>query len=201
MEYTEYQQLLTKQCSIIADSVSKDMKKNIFHIGGVEMIPVPHNAILYRWWFLEESEPMKELKKYVENHPHDIIMRNMLSNLEKRELGKQTYYALYFGKSSNGYNRYRQHSTGNVNGSTLRRTINGLCIGGTYDKANEEQITELLKQCYYEWADFGNEENIVECIEGICIALGNYPLNIDGNAAISNEWREYVTKERKLKNS
>ena len=201
MENNKYQKLLTKQCAIIADSVLNDMKNNGFHVGGTEKIPIPRNAILYRWWFPKDSAPMKKLEKYVKDHPQDIIMQDMLSNLEKKDIGTHTYFALYFGKSNNGYNRYHQHSTGNVNGSTLRRTINGLCIGGTYDKANEEQITELLKQCYYEWADFGNEENIVECIEGICIALGNYPLNIDGNAAISNEWREYVTKERKLKNS
>ena len=199
MENNKYQKLLTKQCSIIADSVLKDMKDNMFHVGSVEKIPVAKKAILYRWWFPKDSKPMQVLEKYVKDHPKDLIMQDMLSNLEKIELGKQTYYALYFGKSSNGYNRYRQHTTGNVDVSTLRRTLYGLCIGGTYSNAKENKINEMLQQCYYEWADFGNEENIVECIEGVCIALGKYPLNIDGNAAISNEWRKYVTKERKFK--
>lgn len=200
MENNKYQKLLTKQCAIIADSVLNDMKNNGFHVGGTEKIPIPRNAILYRWWFPKDSAPMKKLEKYVKDHPQDIIMQDMLSNLEKKDIGTHTYFALYFGKSSNGYNRYIQHTTRNVDVSTLRRTLYGLCIDeDTYDNEKEQQINKMLQQCYYEWADFGNEENIVECIEGICIALGKYPLNIDGNVAISDEWRKYVTKKRKFK--
>ena len=200
MKISKYQKLLTTQCTIIADNVSEDMKNNSFYVGSTEKNPVAHNAILYRWWFPKDSEPMKVLEKYIEDHPKDLIMQDLLSNLEQRMEDGKTYYALYFGKSNNGYNRYRQHTAGNVDDSTLRLTLYGLCIGETYDNAKEQQINEMLCQCYYEWVDFGNEENIVECIEGICIALGKYPLNIDGNVAVSKEWLDYLTNKRRLSN-
>ena len=47
---------------------------------------------------------------------------------------------------------------------------------------------------------FKDEEYLIECIEGICIALGSYPLNIDGNPSISENWREHILESRKLKN-
>ena len=46
---------------------------------------------------------------------------------------------------------------------------------------------------------FDEEGKLVECVESICIALGKYPLNVDGNPAISDNWRKYVMDKRKLK--
>ncbi len=31
------------------------------------------------------------------------------------------------------------------------------------------------------------------------VLLGKYPLNVDGNPAISEQWREYIMDKRKLK--
>ena len=113
------------------------------------------------------------------------------------------YYTLYFGKSNNGYRRYIQHSTGNVHISTLRRTLYGLCLTENgekqYIKEREEEITRMLQECYYEWIPFDEEGKLVECVESICIALGKYPLNVDGNPAISNNWRDYLLEKRKFK--
>ena len=53
----------------------------------------------------------------------------------------------------------------------------------------------MLKECYYEWYSFQNEGELVECIESICIALGKYPLNIDGNPAIGQKWQNYIMDE------
>ena len=75
----------------------------------------------------------------------------------------------------------------------------GLCIGEKYDKSNEDRISDILRQCYYEWISFKGEDNLIECVESICIALGKYPLNVDGNPAISKKWRNYVMEKRKLK--
>ena len=63
----------------------------------------------------------------------------------------------------------------------------------------EEEITRMLQECYYEWIPFKNEGKLVECVESICIALGKYPLNVDGNPAISDRWRDYLLEKRKLK--
>ena len=149
---------------------------------------------------------MIALKKYLDEHPTDVEMQQLFSQLEERKFeGKeQKYYALYFGKSNNGYRRYIQHSTGNVHTSTLRHTLYGLCLTNNeeslYSKQlDKEEITRILRECYFEWLPFNEEGKLVECVEGICIALGKYPLNVDGNPAISDQWREYVMDKRKLK--
>lgn len=194
-----YQQLLAEQCTSIVQQVLEDMEKNRFHVG-TKPIPVPKSPILYRWWFPEESAVMDILTQYSHS---DAEMATLLQHVETREIENKTYYALYFGKSNNGYHRYSQHSTGNVHISTLRRTLYGLCLTENgekqYIKEREEEITRMLQECYYEWIPFDNEGKLVECVESICIALGKYPLNVDGNPAISNNWRDYLLEKRKFK--
>ena len=192
-----YAHLLTEQCSGIVQHVLGEMEPNRFHVGSTKPGVVPHEAILYRWWFPQNSPVMGELTDFAKK---DKELTALLKQVETCQIEGKTYYALYFGKSNNGYRRYCQHTTGNVHLSTIRHTIYGLCIGEKYDKAKEPLITELLQQCYYEWIEFPEKEGkLVECIEGICIALGKYPLNVDGNPAISEKWREYVMDKRKLK--
>lgn len=205
---TSFQQLLSDQCEAIVKKVTDGMqsdKQHSFFINEIEIIPVIHEPILYRWWFRKDSEPMLAIKKYLDSHSEDIQMQQLFSQLEERKFEgkKETYYALYFGKSNNGYRRYIQHTTGNVHKSTLRQTLYGLCLTNTseeqYITEREEEITRILQDCYYEWIPFDEEGKSVECVESICIALGKYPLNLDGNPAISNSWREYVMEKRKLK--
>ena len=204
-----FQQLLSEQCEVIVKKVTDDMQSDeqySFFINKIERIPVIRKPILYRWWFAEDSKPMIALKKYLDEHPTDIEMQQLFSQLEERKFEgkKQKYYALYFGKSNNGYRRYIQHSTGNVHTSTLRHTLYGLCLTengeSLYSKQlDKEEITRILRECYFEWLPFNEEGKLVECVESICIALGKYPLNVDGNPAISDQWREYVMDKRKLK--
>ncbi len=209
MSNASFQQLLSEQCEVIVKKVTDDMQSDeqySFFINEIERIPVIRKPILYRWWFAEDSKPMIALKKYLDEHPTDIEMQQLFSQLEERKFEgkKQKYYALYFGKSNNGYRRYIQHSTGNVHTSTLRHTLYGLCLTengeSLYSKQlDKEEITRILRECYFEWLPFNEEGKLVECVEGICIALGKYPLNVDGNPAISDQWREYVMDKRKLK--
>ena len=209
MSNASFQQLLSEQCEVIVKKVTDDMQSDeqySFFINEIERIPVIRKPILYRWWFAEDSKPMIALKKYLDEHPTDVEMQQLFSQLEERKFeGKeQKYYALYFGKSNNGYRRYIQHSTGNVHTSTLRHTLYGLCLTengeSLYSKQlDKEEITRILRECYFEWLPFNEEGKLVECVEGICIALGKYPLNVDGNPAISDKWRKYVMEIRKLK--
>ena len=189
-------QLLTEQCSGIAQKVSEEMLPNRFHVGSTKPGVVPHEAILYRWWFPKNSPVMDVLADFAKK---DKELAALLKQVETCKIDGKTYYALYFGKSNNGYRRYCQHTTGNVHLSTIRHTVYGLCIGEKYDKAKEDKVSEILRQCYYEWISFKGEDNLVECVEGICIALGKYPLNVDGNPAISDQWRDHVMNSRKLK--
>ena len=204
-----FQQLLSEQCEVIVKKVTDGMQSDeqySFFINEIERIPVIRKPILYRWWFAEDSKPMIALKKYLDEHPTDIEMQQLFSQLEERKFEgkKKKYYALYFGKSNNGYRRYIQHTTGNVHTSTIRHTLYGLCLTNNeesqYSKQlDKEEITRILRECYFEWLPFNEEGKLVECVEGICIALGKYPLNVDGNPAISDSWREYVMEKRKLK--
>ncbi len=204
-----FQQLLSEQCEVIVKKVTDGMQSDeqySFFINEIERIPVIHKPILYRWWFAEDSEPMLAIQKYLDSHPEDIQMKQLFSQLEERKFDgkKKKYYALYFGKSNNGYRRYIQHTTGNVHTSTIRHTLYGLCLTNNeesqYSKQlDKEEITRILRECYFEWLPFNEEGKLVECVEGICIALGKYPLNVDGTPAISDSWREYVMEKRKLK--
>lgn len=204
-----FQQLLSEQCEVIVKKVTDGMQSDeqySFFINEIERIPVIHKPILYRWWFREDSEPMLAIQKYLDSNPEDIQMKQLFSQLEERKFDgkKKKYYALYFGKSNNGYRRYIQHTTGNVHTSTIRHTLYGLCLTNNeesqYSKQlDKEEITRILRECYFEWLPFNEEGKLVECVEGICIALGKYPLNVDGNPAISNSWRKYVMEKRKLK--
>ena len=204
-----FQQLLSEQCEVIVKKVTDGMQSDeqySFFINEIERIPVIRKPILYRWWFREDSEPMLAIQKYLDSNPEDIQMKQLFSQLEERKFDgkKKKYYALYFGKSNNGYRRYIQHTTGNVHTSTIRHTLYGLCLTNNeesqYSKQlDKEEITRILRECYFEWLPFDAEGKLVECVEGICIALGKYPLNVDGNPAISDSWREYVMEKRKLK--
>ena len=193
---THFADYLKKYCTPIVDEVLIGMRENRHRVGDMKPALVPKNPVLYRWWFPEKSPAMVELQKFAKK---DKEFASLLEQVETFKEGKTTYYALYFGKSVKGYRRFVQHATGNVHISTIRHTLYGLCYEQTYDKNKEKDITEMLKECYYEWYSFENEGELVECIESICIALGKYPLNIDGNPAISDAWQEYIMKERVLK--
>ena len=184
---TTYKELILQNCADIVNKVLGNMQT--YKVGSGK-IPVHKEPVLYRWWFPKGSKIVNILSKWEGGY--------LLKEVLTREFDGQTYYALYFGKSNNGYRRFCQHSTGNVHTSTLRRTIHSLQTDDLYNKATHEQeITDLLRECYFEWTIIGKEdENLVECIEAICIVHGTYPLNIDGNPAIDEDWRKYMMGER-----
>lgn len=191
-----YRELLESNCVGIVKMVSGEMAKNRFYVGFAKPSAVPRDSIIYRWWFPEDSLVWK---KIVEFGKTDNELFALLKQVSTLEINGKTYYALYFGKSNNGRHRYSQHTTGNVHISTLRHTIYGLCLGDKYEKAREDEISNILRDCYFEWVSFADEDYLVECVEGICIALGKYPLNIDGNPAISESWRNVLMNKRKIK--
>ena len=190
-----YKDLILQHCAEIVNQVLKGMEKNRFRVG-TKPILVPKEPVLYRWWFHSESEVVKLLRAWKSKDSRESI--NLLEGVLTREIEGKTYYALYFGKSNKGYRRYIQHSKGNIHTSTLRRTIHGLLTDEEYNKPiHEPQIDEILQDCYFEWAVIGKEEeNLVECIEAICIVHGTYPLNIDGNPAINSKWSKHMMNER-----
>ena len=189
-----YKDLILQHC---AEIVSQVLDNTENYRVGAGRIPVPKEPILYRWWFHSGSEVVKLLREWKSKDSKEPI--NLLEGvLTKKFPDGETYYALYFGKSNKGYRRYIQHSTGNVHTSTLRRTIHSLLTDEEYNKpVHEQQIDEILKDCYFEWTVIDKEEeSLVECIESICIVHGTYPLNIDSNPAINKHWREYMMNER-----
>ena len=189
-----FKALLNTQCRIIAERVLAEMDNRRIFVRSGEKITTD-KPILYRWWFpVYTAEKIRN--EFKEKHGEDI-----LENAEKRKLEDgNTYYALYFGKSNHGARRFYQHTQRTVNNSTLRQVIYALWVKEPYEESKESEVTAILQQCVCDWMEFPNEEDgkLVECIEGICIALGHYPLNIDGNPSISNEWRKYIIKKRKI---
>ena len=190
-----YYDLILQHCTEIVKQVLEGMEKNRFRVG-TKPILVPKEPVLYRWWFPANSEVVTMLSEWKGKDSKKPI--NLLDGVLTREIDGKTYYALYFGKSNNGYRRFMQHSKGNLHTSTLRRTIHSLLTDEKYNKPiREQQIDEILQDCYFEWAVIEKEEeSLVECIEAICIVHGTYPLNIDGNPAINETWREYMMNKR-----
>lgn len=166
---------------------------------------VPNKPILYRWWFPEDSPVLKKIYEYIEEQKDKELATFLAEKVEKRsDLGDgKMYYALYFGQSIKGHKRLRQHIKKTVRVSTVRHTVFGL-VYGEYNIANKEKnerkIDEILQHCYCEWTDICDDANLVVCFESICIALGNYVLNIDGNPAITENWRKKLLEVREKSN-
>jgi hypothetical protein len=64
---------------------------------------------LYRWWFPSSSPIVIFLKEYVEQHPEDEEMRHLHCHLKQCKIAGTIYSALYFGKSTNGRERFKKH--------------------------------------------------------------------------------------------
>jgi len=152
---------------------------------------------LYRWWFPSNSPIVKYLEDYLKANPEDADMHYVHYRLKKKEIANTTYYALYFGKSTDGRNRFGQHMRGPVKQSTLRETLRAiLSIQGL--PCTESDITNVLRQCYYEWMEFLPEDyELIDCFEMMAIAISYYPLNLDGNSSISETWKNDILNKRK----
>lgn len=152
---------------------------------------------LYRWWFPAESPIVKYLEAYLAKHPEDIDMHYVYSRLKRKTIGETTYFALYFGKSTNGRKRFGQHTRGNVKQSTLRETLRAILeLKG--NPCEEENISDVLNDCYYEWMEFLEEDyELIDSFEMMAIAIGYYPLNFDGNNSISESWKTAIVNKRK----
>lgn len=171
------------------------MHPNFKKVSDIKPTIVPQEPILYRWWFPEDSTVVQTIRAHAIKNKE---LSTLLKDVEQQEIEGKYYFALYFGKSNKGYRRFIQHSTGNVHTSTIRHTLYGLCIGEKYDKAKEPEISAILEECYFEWLAFPEEGELIECLESLCIALGHYPLNVEGNSAIDDKWRELIMSKRKI---
>lgn len=133
---------------------------------------------LYRWLVPENTA-----KEILNN-------KELLEKSAKTEIDGNIYYILYFGKSKNGKTRIEsQHLRGNTKRSTLRLTLFSLLYNQD-QPAKEWDIEQYFPNTYFEWFAFNKEEeDFIVCIESICVALGAYPLNIEGNPAYKSEWK------------
>lgn len=152
---------------------------------------------LYRWWFPSNSPIFRYLEDYLKAHPEDADMHYVRYRLKDKLIGDTTYYALYFGKSIDGRNRFSQHTKGPVKKSTLRETLRAiLAMQGL--PCSETDISKVLHQCYYEWMEFMKEDyELIDSFETMAIAIGYYPLNLDGNSSISEPWKNAILSKRK----
>lgn len=210
--------LLKKGCEPINDAIIEEMSKlrakviidyTASNSGKIKLAlddkkELNTNPCLYRWLVSEEF-----IQKYLQKYTND---KNNYPELEgiifheknQRIIGDTTYYAIYFGKSGDGNNRIiNQHLRGTIKKSTLRQTLYGLFVkeneNTIYTTKKEPEISKLFENSYFEWLHFDkkDKERIV-AYESICIALGSYLLNLDGNPTIRDNWYQYVMKRRKL---
>lgn len=148
---------------------------------------------LYRWWFPANSPIVAFIKKHLGKAYLEMLKHREIKLADSKS--EQVYYALYFGKTTQGRTRFQQHMDGPVKKSTLRETIRAiLAIHGK--PHTEDDIRDVLLSCYYEWTELVDDQELMDCYEAIAIALGNYPLNIDGNHSVGTEWKEKILKKR-----
>ena len=87
-----YKELILQNCAGIVNQVLGKM--HIYKVGSGK-IPVTKDSVIYRWWFPETSKVVKILREWKGS--------DLLAGVQTREFEGTTYYALYFGKSNNGY--------------------------------------------------------------------------------------------------
>lgn len=139
-----------------------------------------NKPIIYRWWFVENSSVV------------EIIRRNLCDKEFQKILKKGKYgYAMYVGKGANGKRRFKNHISPRIRTSTLRRTIAALL-----ETNNEDAITEVLKQCYYEWWELECNKTLAEK-ERKKINEGYYPLNLKENNKVCTKWKKFLQEQRK----
>lgn len=148
---------------------------------------------LYSWWVLKNSRLYEKLENLE-------FAKNLLSKTIPCTIEGKEYCALYFGKSKNGWNRIvNRHLGGDINKSTLRRTLFAISKNLLHEQSvNEKYINNLFVDTYFTCLLLHKEETeYLVCIESLCIALGSYPLNIEGNPAITQDWRVPLEEARK----
>ena len=150
------------------------------------------NPCLYRWLVPEDIA-----KKIFEKQSE---CEKLLDKTATTDIGGKKYYILYFGKSKNGKNRIvSQHLRGDIKKSTLRLTLYGL-LRVADCTAKETDIDVFFKETYFEWYPLSakdQENDYIVCLESICVALGKYPLNIEGNPAFASKWTPILVELRK----
>lgn len=204
--------LLEKKCNYMPNEVINKMTwqgpvKVIVKTSnsGVQLENTPHpnsNPILYRWLVEKDKfDKLTELlqvkhKKTIQNAKKQLVE---ITKIEEKR-GDKIYYALYFGKSKKGISRItREHLGNDMSKSTLRGSLCGLFVtNNVSDK--EVEVDRLLEGSYFEWLELAStDKEYLVCLEAICIALGKYPLNIDGNPFLAEhpDWEELLKESRK----
>ena len=151
----------------------------------IENNQTPSNKpIIYRWWFVENSSVVEKIRMNLCNKEFQKIL--------KEEIGKGKYhYAMYVGKGANGKRRFKNHISPHIRTSTLRRTIAALL-----ETSNEKAITDVLKDCYYEWWELECNKTLAD-EEREKIKKGYYPLNLKENNQVCTKWKKFLQEQRK----
>lgn len=151
----------------------------------IENNQTPSNKpIIYRWWFVENSSVVEKIRRNLCNKEFQKI--------SKEKIDKGGYrYAMYVGKGANGKRRFKNHISPRIRTSTLRRTIAALL-----ETNNEDDITKVLKQCYYEWWELECNKTLAD-EERNKINEGYYPLNLKENNKVCTKWKKFLQEQRK----
>lgn len=198
-----YNELVINNTCTVAN-INRSMRENLFSVDEILNNPkmVPDNPVLYRWWVPCDSKIVSILWEQSKTY-HDL--RHVMGNLETHFIKNTPYYVLYFGKSINGNSRIvKNHLKGTVKTSTLRCTLCAL-LSIIETKENKKNVNrKLFENTYFEWLPFeSTDTELIAPLEAVCIALGNYPLNIEGNCAMNgvkdDGWLAYLRNLRKNK--
>lgn len=142
---------------------------------------------VYRWWF-----PKNEKDRILGLVAGRTIPSQL--NLLERKIGNKKYYALYFGESEKLKDRIHDHIKGPFSNSTFRRTLRATLAQGLSECYDSEIVDSCIDTCYWEW-EYTSCHKEVETAE-LCQKNIAYPLNIENNHTVSQEWIDVLKQLR-----
>lgn len=167
--------------------LADELKKNRRYDPILQDVP-----ILYRWWFPKSSPVFTYIERQLSDTYLQSLKQKILPNIDSKE---ETFYALYFGKSTAGKSRFAEHINGPDEDSTLRKTIRA--IFSAECTCDTEKLNAELRKCYFEWFELSDDQELIDCIEVLAITVGHYPLNIEANHSDDNNWKQRLVSQRK----
>ena len=145
-------------------------------------LEVENRPGVYCWWF-----PKQDAERILSQFTNKHLISNI--SIQGQQIQGKTYYALYFGISSDMSRRIRWHIRGPFKSSTLRRTLRAILAPNTDDKTAETIVNQLIDKCFWEW-EYTKTVEDAECRETEELAQKKfaYPLNISKNNTMPYEW-------------
>ena len=147
---------------------------------------IPDEKGIYKWWAAEEE--LEKIKKVL-----GIQCQTINSKMEHIKVDGKEIYCIYVGKADGSLQkRIRTHLRGNVNKSTLSKSIAAIL-----DTDDRQRIRGFLDNLYVCWREISSSSEHLSQIEKKIINKFIRILNIKENDSVCKEIKEKLSNLRK----